>query len=168
MSGIAAEQRISIESNTSNSNFHGSFLRIKNTQHARSRVAVGRVARLLRRPTGPSCLSSHVHLACPHVCPVCTASPPPSSHHASLATSHEGRHCRGRRMQPLRHPSTALDELRIRRTRPLDRLALAASSLRRRRCCRRRASLRASQSKESEAGREHNGRRSRPEPFGHR
>ena len=29
MSGIAAEERISIESNTSNSNFHGSFLRIK-------------------------------------------------------------------------------------------------------------------------------------------
>ena len=41
MSGIAAEERISIESNTSSSNFHGSFLRInQNTQHARSRVAV--------------------------------------------------------------------------------------------------------------------------------
>ena len=44
MSCIAAEQRISIESNTSNSNFHGSFLRIKthNTHARASRSRAGR------------------------------------------------------------------------------------------------------------------------------
>ena len=53
MSCIAAEQRISIESNTSNSNFHGSFLRIKTHNTQRSRGVALAVARA-RRLTAPT------------------------------------------------------------------------------------------------------------------
>ena len=54
MSCIAAEERISIESNTFNSNFHGSFLAHQNTQHAPLARSRSRASPSAGRPSAPT------------------------------------------------------------------------------------------------------------------